>query len=88
MIPKKTKLELIEWEDSYNNDMSWKLIKDIPDPAPMICASVGWVIKETKKNIIIAPHISDIKEYRTLGTTCGCLTIPKSAIIKRKILKY
>lgn len=87
MIPTKSKLLYIEWLDSYNMGMSWEFIKDIEQPSEMVCVSVGWTIKETTKYIIVAPNITDITNKKSLGTVCGCITIPKAAIIKKQILK-
>jgi hypothetical protein len=88
MIKSKFKLYVIEWIDSYNNEMGWEFIREITSPRDVICISVGWIIKENKNNIFIAPHISDIKNKNTLGMANGGLTIPKCSIKKRKEIKY
>ncbi|MDD5353321.1 MAG: hypothetical protein PHS93_09195 [Candidatus Omnitrophica bacterium] len=87
MINKKHKLTLIEWEDSYSTDDKWKSVSAMPKPKRMICVSVGWIIKETKNNILIIPHLSDINNKNSSGTGFGEMVIPKSAIRKRKELK-
>jgi len=81
------KLVLIEWEDSYNKSNNWELISQMEIPQRMICVSVGWIVKETKYNILIIPHISDIYNKNSLGTGLGSLIIPKSAIVKQRKLK-
>ncbi|MDD5006461.1 MAG: hypothetical protein PHS33_08210 [Candidatus Omnitrophica bacterium] len=86
MINKKHKLTLIEWEDSYSTDDKWKSVSAMPKPKRMICVSVGWIIKETKNNILIIPHLSDIKNKKSSGTAFGEMVIPKSSIRKRKEL--
>jgi len=80
------KLYLIEWIDSYSIEDRWEFIKDIQEPKSVICVSVGYIIKKTKENIMIAPHISDIKNKNSYGAR-GCLVIPKLSIIKKHKLK-
>jgi hypothetical protein len=87
MIDKNNKLVLVEWQDSYNITTNWELISQMPKLISMICVSVGWITQETKDYILIVPHISDIKNKNSLGTGCGVMSIPKSAIVKRKVLK-
>jgi hypothetical protein len=82
-----SKLFYIEWLDSYDNGQSWELIRNLQTPTEMVCASVGWVIKESRKYVIVAPHISDITNKKSLGTVTGCLTIPKAAIVKKELIK-
>ncbi|MFH0865779.1 MAG: hypothetical protein V1904_06265 [Bacteroidota bacterium] len=87
MINNKNKLVLVEWQDSYNFSNNWELLSQMQKPECMICVSVGWITQETKENILIVPHISDIRNKNSLGTGYGVMSIPKSAIVKRKFLK-
>ena len=87
MIDNK-KLYIVKWIDSYNTSNAWELISEMQKPKSMICISVGWIEKESKKNIVIIPHISDIENKATKGDGCGAMIIPKSAILKRTKLKY
>ena len=82
------KLYIIKWIDSYNSPSTWEKISEMQKPQSMICISVGWIEKESKTNIIIIPHISDIDNKENKGHGCGSMTIPKSAILKRSKLKY
>lgn len=79
----KTKLYLIEWIDSHSMYHGWEYVSDIEAPKGMVCMSVGWIIKETKDNVMIIPHIADIKNKETDGQVCGAMVIPIVAIIKR-----
>jgi hypothetical protein len=81
------KLHIIKWIDSYNAPGVWEEISEMQEPKSMICVSVGWIEKETKDNIIIIPHISDIDNKENKGHACGAMTIPKVAILKRIKLK-
>lgn len=88
MIKKSTKLYLIEWEDSSAPENRWEFISDMRKPTRHICASVGWLTQETKHIIRIVPHISSITNKHHQGCGQGVMEIPKSAIIKKKELKY
>ena len=54
------KLYMIKWVDSYTLGEHWQHIEDLEKPINLVCISVGWIEKETKNNIVIIPHISDI----------------------------
>jgi len=85
----KNKLEVVEWADSYSpSDIGWKSIAEMEEPDNMVCISVGWIEKETKDNITIVPHITDIYDKKTEGYGYGILTIPKGVILKRTKIKY
>jgi hypothetical protein len=90
MIGKKKKLVIVEWIDSYSIEDSnrWQFICDMKKPKDLICISVGWILKETKKMITVVPHITDIKNKYVSGSHQGSINIPKKCIIKTKILKY
>lgn len=80
MVKKRKSPVYIEWDDShFPEDGGW-LTPEQVDLTPMIIRSVGYPIKETKKHITIAAHTA---------STCmsGLMTIPKSAILKRRTLK-
>ncbi len=87
MIDNK-KLYIIKWIDSYNGPSIWESISEMENPKSMICISVGWIEKETKDNIVIIPHISDINNKEDKGHSCGAMIIPTIAILKRINLKY
>tara|TARA_R110000803_G_scaffold78075_3_gene143116 strand:- start:2948 stop:3337 length:390 start_codon:yes stop_codon:yes gene_type:complete len=79
-------LYLIEWVDSYSINEGWELIKDIEEPELVVCHSVGYVLKENNKNIMIVPHISDTDNIESLGAYRGALVIPKVSILNKKEL--
>lgn len=70
----------LEWEDSAGVDGGpWIDTNDIPPK--MLCQSCGFVAKETGSTITIAGHKASTGQYS------GVLTIPKSAIRKRRIVR-
>ena len=75
--------ELIEWDDSNSPaDGGWldkgSVIRGVHGGT--VCRSVGVPIKETKKYITLAAHFAG-------KDVSGAMCIPKSAILKRKMLK-
>lgn len=83
MAKKHRPPELIEWDDSSSPlEGSWldrrSVIRGIHGGT--VCRSVGIPIKETKKHVTLAAHFAD-------EDVSGAMCIPKSAILKRKVLK-
>lgn len=77
------KIEKIKWIDSKSPANAWTSVEDIENKSAY-CFSVGVVIKEDKKYITVAPHWwKNLDNY----DVCGCITIPKVAIVSRKKLK-
>lgn len=83
----RNKLYIVEWVDSHTILNGWELISDIEEPKKVINVSVGFIIKETEDNIMIIPHIADIKNPNSFGSGCGEMVIPTIAIIKKTKLK-
>jgi len=78
------KLYLIYWVDSHMPTIStWSGIKGIEEPENAICISVGWIHKETKRSVIIIPHISGINWDKSERSGVGYITIPTSSILER-----
>ena len=72
------KLTHIKWIDSCSpSDSNWHKVEEL-HLEPLTCESVGWVLKEDKKSISLAPHMTEGQGLY------GVLTIPTVAILKRK----
>jgi len=74
-------LFFIEWEDSYGCSSTWQDIDPNGRPQVMTCHSVGWVIRQTKRCVVIVPHMSantDVAEQQG----CGDMTIPTACILR------
>lgn len=56
---KKPPLVLIKWEDSRQPVSNWKWASDFDDASPIMCFSVGWLIKDTKEIKLLAPNMGD-----------------------------
>ncbi|OGV45186.1 MAG: hypothetical protein A2017_06505 [Lentisphaerae bacterium GWF2_44_16] len=70
------KLVLIEWEDSHKTD-GWCIGHNPPCESVPI-KSIGWIIAENSKAIVITAHKSKEAEPQY----CNAMTIPKCSITK------
>ena len=75
------KAVMIEWVDSQFEPQGWKHINEVKITIPHI-HSVGFIIKQSKKAIVISQSI-DIKNNHISND----FTIPKCSIIKITRLK-
>lgn len=74
-------LTIIDWEDSASLvGATWNAIEEVKKSRPLICKSVGWVASEDKQCVTLVAHISG-------DDAGGDLCIPKSSIVKRRILR-
>ena len=74
-MKKRGKLVLVEWLDSHYR-AGWTT--DAPDPKPLKCVSVGWLVSKTKRGIVVAPHITREDTQQRAGE----MTIPRAAIVR------
>ena len=75
------KLVKVEWEDSAQPTTSWRYLEDAPSLEIINCQSVGWLIQQDDKVIMLAPNIGDI-ENGEAAQGSGFIRIPKRAITK------
>lgn len=82
MASKLGALTLIEWTDSSSMvGGTWNDLEEIgKQSTPLVCKSVGWVAAENKDCVTLVAHISG-------GHGGGDLCIPKSSIVKRRVLR-
>lgn len=81
MAHKLGPLTLVEWEDSTSMlGSTWSSLDEIAKGRPHICKSVGWVAAEDKECLTLVAHLSG-------DDGGGDLCIPKSSIVKRRILR-
>ena len=77
----KTKLVLIEWFDSSQPVSNWVHLDDLPKAKPIKCASVGWLLVDTKHVKVLAPNMGDIKSTSNAQAS-GLMTIPACSVTK------
>lgn len=70
-----------EWED-HHADSGWKAM-DVVDHTPVLCSSIGWLIKEDDKAITLAANLASGLESG-IGNTQFILKI---CLKKRKQLR-
>jgi hypothetical protein len=82
----KHPLTIISWEDSCIGHHGWQAISDIA-PKPAVCriASVGWIVKRTKKALTLAQNVGGIDRKAT-GQVSNLIHIPTSCIISESRL--
>lgn len=79
-------LTYIKWQDSVGCGSHWAET-DGSEALDHFCHSVGWVVAESDRSLVIVPHISP--ESEALGVSnqgCGDMTIPKPAIVQRVVM--
>ena len=83
MKEKKTVCQLyrIDWEDACA-DGGWKRVQDVPQPKLLAVHSVGYLVSENKKAIVLAQQLSERGNYS------DTITIPKTCITKKVKLKH
>ena len=73
-------LVLVEWEDAYNGNHDWFGIGALPDVfAPVICRTVGWLVREHAARLTLAMTVTDHGRGAE-GTLCDLFTIPRGCI--------
>ena len=77
------KVVYVEWDDSASSAGSiWKNKETVANFNTCRCKTIGFVIKETKDTLTIVSS-SDGGDY-----VSGDMSIPKSAIRKRRIVRW
>lgn len=74
-------LVMIEWEDSAQPVSSWRYLTDAPPLEIIQCVSVGWVIGNSERVIMLTPNIGDYESGEGAQGT-GFIRIPKSSITR------
>lgn len=91
MDKQKTKINMkypviyVEWQDSGLIQGRWQFIEDLGDQECHQMHSVGFLLKETKKEIVLLPNLGSIDT--DMEQFAGGIIIPKSCITKRKNLQ-
>ena len=75
----KPRLVLVEWEDSAQPLPAWRHIADAPALEVVECVSVGWVVAESERVLMLAPNLGDVASEES-GQASGFIRIPRSCI--------
>ncbi len=79
-------IEVVVWTDAYGCSTEWTLPETLV-PSECLVESVGRVIHETDKHIVIAPHTQPETSANVEESVCGEMTIPKVCIVSRQKLR-
>jgi len=75
-------IEFVEWIDSSFIDAEWTDLDEVKKVDCSTIDSIGFIVNETEKYIVLSSHISnDISP-----TVCGTMLIPKVSILHRETL--
>ncbi len=80
-VLKNQNMLYIEWEDSFGISGYGPWIEVDRGPEDTMCFSCGFVVKEDSQTLTIAGHKANTGQFS------GVMTIPKSAIRKRRIVR-
>jgi hypothetical protein len=71
----------VEWRDASGHSPGWKPLEDALSDGLVVCHSVGWIVRETKRELVM---VADWNENQQFDRE---LTIPCNQIVSRKILR-
>ena len=71
---------MVEWLDSYGCSTNWTELDGI-QPQSMMCRSVGWLVYEDDRNLVIVPHVTSRDHAHAEQQGCGDMTIPRPAVV-------
>lgn len=81
-MTKRCPLVLIEWEDSMRPRSAWTHLSDMREPpAPTKCASVGWLLHDTRRVKVLAPNMGGLEGEDNVQA-CGMIEIPARCVVK------
>jgi hypothetical protein len=81
----KERLILVEWEDSVRPLPDWCHLDDLPALEIVQCVSVGFIVAETNRVLMLAPNLGDVGTGNAQAS--GCIRIPKSGITMQRGLQ-
>jgi hypothetical protein len=83
---KKCPLVMVEWVDSAQPRSGWEYLSGVGEPAAVHCASVGWLVVDTKDTKGVAPNMGAVNSPDSLQIS-GLITIPTKCVTRITRLK-
>lgn len=77
----KRQLVYVEWEDTYGGQRGWIDREDADAMRPAHTQSVGWVVRQRKRYLTLAPHLGYGNE-KHITQMLGVVVIPVSQITR------
>lgn len=72
-------LVMIEWEDSAQPIPSWSYLASFEAPGIILCASVGWMIRDDDEMKALAPNLGALKDENSVQVS-GVIQIPTRCV--------
>ena len=73
------RLVLVEWEDSHQS-RGWEELSEIRDEVA-VCRSVGWLVHDGERAVVIAPHLS-VPTSGIIPQGTGVMTVPTRSVLR------
>jgi hypothetical protein len=58
------KLVIVEWQDSRQPSSSWQWADEAENPEPVLCLTVGWLLRETEDALLVVQSLGDVSGGR------------------------
>jgi hypothetical protein len=72
-------LVMIEWEDSAQPIPAWRFLADFEAPGIILCASVGWMIRDDDQMKALAPNMGALNDENSVQVS-GVIQIPTRCV--------
>jgi hypothetical protein len=80
-------LVFVEWADSFGAAHGWWATDDAKKMRPAHTVSVGWIVKQDKQCITLAPHLGFGNGDGDITQMAGVISIPVAAVLRTVRLK-
>jgi hypothetical protein len=60
------KLVEVTWGDAWTSNSGWKDAKELPEHRPLICKTVGYLIKKDKHGVMLAGTYTEGDGYNAI----------------------
>ena len=72
---------IVEWEDSAQAAPQWQWFPDVSGPPIIICRSVGFLIRDTKTEKVLAISVA-IANNGDVEQASGIISIPTRCVVR------
>ncbi len=79
-------LVLVYWVDSVQPQGAWTFLCDVKPGGIVVCASVGWLIEDSRKCKRLAPNMAAISDPEEIQVS-GIITIPAKCVLRTVVIK-
>lgn len=70
---------MVEWEDSAQPIPAWSFLSSFDAPGIIICASVGWMIRDDDEMKALAPNMGALNSENSVQVS-GVIQIPTRCV--------